>query len=399
MSILDFFKQPEQRFATYSIADPEFRTLVAGTKSASGAVVTETSALGFPAVWRSVEIIAGTIAILPLKSYRTAADGSRERIRTFLDSPGGPNGLTPFEWTELVIVHLLLHGNAYLRHLYNNAGALVALEPIHPLAVTPKLENGQKVFIVAMEDGSQRTFTPQDITHIMDRSVNGLYGLSRLTIFRNTIGAGLSADEAAASMYANALRISGMVSPDASAKEKLTKEQALDIKSKTINKWKGSVHAGEVVVAPIPLNFQPWTLAPKDAEFLASRAFNIEDIARIYGVPPHLLAQTEKQTSWGTGLEEQNRGLARYTLGRYTTNIEQKLSRLIRSPRFVEFDYAALLQPSEKEVSENLAVEIASGFRTINEARRIKNLPPLSDEELAALANRPTPKGDLNVDG
>ena len=96
------------------------------------------------------------------------------------------------------------------------------------------------------------------------------------------------------------------------------------------------------------LKFSPWTMSAKDAEFLESREFSITDVARILGIPPHLLAQTEKQTSWGTGVTEQNRGLARFTLIHYTDPIEEACSAIVGPLDFCEFDFAKLLKPKKR---------------------------------------------------
>jgi HK97 family phage portal protein len=120
-------------------------------------------------------------------------------------------------------------------------------------------------------------------------------------------------------------------------------------------------------------------MSAEDAQFIGQRAFSVEEVARIFGVPPHLLAQTEKQTSWGTGVAEQNLGLARYTLMPWTSRIEQSLSRLLPTSRFVEFDYAGLLQGTPTEEVALLKTQIDARILTPNEARRLRNLPPLPD--------------------
>ena len=133
-----FWRRKEQR-SLISVSDPALAAWFGATPGYSGVIVGESTALSLSAVWRAVSLISGTIAQLPLRTLRDV-DGTRTRVNSFLDNPGGPDGPTPFEWTETVLVHLLLHGNAFLAHVYNGGGAIVALVPVHPLCVSVRAE-------------------------------------------------------------------------------------------------------------------------------------------------------------------------------------------------------------------------------------------------------------------
>ena len=378
-----------ERRAAYSIGDPalaEFLGLQGSTLA--GVSVTESTATGLTAVYRAVAIIAGTIAGLPLRTLRTAADGSRERTSgTFLDNPAGPGAdLTPFEWVELVMVHLLLHGNAYLAHVYNGAGAIVGLQPIVPSAVTVRpIKTAEELaryggpdgafrkwFEVALADGSRRELTCADLTHIPALGTDGLRGLSPIEAHRQALGTAIAGDRAAARLFGSGLLLGGLVSGD----EGLSRDDAEEALAQLKAKMAGADHAGDVAFINAQLKFTPWTIPPVDAQFIESRVHQIEEVARIFGVPPHLLGQTEKQTSWGTGVAEQNRGLARYTLMGWTSRIEQRLSRLLSRPTVAEFDYAGLLQPAPEVEIPLLIQQVDAGLLTVDEARRIRNLPP-----------------------
>ncbi len=366
----------EQRDALWSISNPGLSEWLGLTyTTAAGQPVTERTALGLTAVYRCVSLISGTIGGLPLKSYRTAADGTKERVPSFLDNPNGPDGLSPMEWVELVLVHLLLHGNAYLAHIYNGAGAIVGLEPLHPSCVTVERvdQPWRKEFTVQL-DSTTQVFTPLDLTHIPAMGTDGVKGLSPISMCRQAIGTGLAGDEAAARMFASGMLIGGLVTSD----ENLTKEDADELKAGLKAKMAGSANAGDIAVVNANLKFSPWTMSADDAQFIESRVHQVEEIARIFGVPPHLVGQTEKATSWGTGIEEQNRGLARYTLAPWTTRLEQRLSRLLSRPTTCEFDYAGLLQPAPEDEIRLLLEQVAGGLLTLDEARRIRNLPPLA---------------------
>jgi HK97 family phage portal protein len=377
---------PEVR-ATYSIGDPALAEWFGlSGQTTAGVVVNESTSMGLTAVYRAVSIIAGTIAGLPLKTYRDLPDGTRERVASFLDNPDGPDGMTPFEWVELVLVHLLLHGNAYLLHVYNGAGGLAGLMPIHPMAVAVHpvrtdeehrlYDPFRRYFKVTDFAGQTQIFTPLDLTHVPALGSDGLKGLSPIEANRQAIGTGLAGEKAAARMFASGLLIGGMVSGDEDMNQ-ADAQAALDgIKAKVA----GADHAGDVAFINAKLKFTPWTMPAVDAQFIESRIHQVEEVSRIFGIPPHLLGQTEKQTSWGTGVAEQNRGLARYTLMSWTTRLEQRLSRLLATPRFVEFDYAGLLQPAPEQEIPLLLSQVQGGLLSLDEARAVRNLGPAQEK-------------------
>jgi HK97 family phage portal protein len=148
----------------------------------------------------------------------------------------------------------------------------------------------------------------------------------------------------------------------------------------------GVGNAGTVAFVNRQLKFTPWTMPATDAQHLESRIHQVEEVSRIFGVPPHLLGQTEKQTSWGTGVTEQNRGLSRYTLMAWTSRVEQRLTRLLPNKQFCEFDYAGLLQGSAQEELQMLIDQVGAGILTADEARAVRNLPPLPAASPSALA-------------
>jgi HK97 family phage portal protein len=392
-----FRRRPvEYRDAGFSIGDPALVEWFGfGGPTSAGVAVNETSALGLTAVFRAVAIIAGTIAGLPLKSYRTLPGDERERVGSFLDSPNGPDGMTAFEWKELVLVHLLLHGNAYLLHEYNGAGALVGLHPLHPSAVAVKpvvtdedrdrFGPWRKYYTVSLANNSQRDYSPLDLTHIPAMGTDGLRGLAPIEAARQAIGTGLAGDKAAARLFASGLLLGGLVSADEDMAEEDAKEALEGIRRKT----SGADHAGDVAFINARLKFTPWSMPAQDAQFIEGRLHQIEEVARIFGVPPHLLGHTSKATSWGTGIEEQNRALSRFTLMPWTARLEQRLSRLLPSPRFVEFDYSGMLQPAPEQEIPLLIAQVQAEIITRNEARRIRNMGPYPDDDAGEASDEP----------
>lgn len=378
----------EQR-SVISVSDPALATYFnVGTPALGGVPVGESTALGLSAVWRAVSLISQTIAQLPLKTYRDV-QGVRTEVNSFLDNPGGPDGLTPFEWRELVLAHLLLHGNAFLVHVYNGAGALAALQPVHPLSVAidcvPDAPGG-KVYQVSLQNGQRLTLDGSQLTHIPALSTDGVRGLSPISVARNSLSTAIAGDRAAAKMFSDGALISGVITPE----DDLSEDEAKAIKDGLNSKVAGWENASSIAVINRKLKFTPWSMSSEDAQFLESRQFQIEEVARWYGLQPFHLAQVEGQTSWGTGISEQNRGLARSVLAPWCARIEQRLSRLLPAPRFVEFEMAGLERGTPKEEVELLILQVDAGIMTVNEARHIRNMQPIEGGDAPRI--NPTPR-------
>jgi HK97 family phage portal protein len=383
--------------ATYSISDPGIAALFGVGPSDAGVEVTEHSALGVAAIYRAVSLIAGSIAGLPLQTFRTVDAERTLRVSSFLDErPAGPvSDLTPFEWTETILLHRLLHGNAYLAHVFNQAGAIIGMVPFHPMAVTPEWQRdannrltGRKLFQVTTPgEGLLKTFTEAEMTHIPGLSSDGLRGYSQLWLARNSWGRSIASSRAAAKMFANGAMISGMITPDEDVEEAEAEAIKASVK-RTVTGWD---NAGSIAVINRKLKFTPWTMTSADAQFLESRIFEVEEIARWFGLLPIHLSQTEKQTSWGTGVAEQHRGLARFTFQPLTTSIEQRVSRTLARPRYVKYDYTQMLRPSPEQEIPLILQQVKGGLMTPNEGRKKLGMDPIDGGNELQKATAPAP--------
>jgi HK97 family phage portal protein len=365
----------EVRGTEYSIGDPALAEFLGiGARSSAGQHVTETTALGLTAFFRAVSLISGTLGALPWKTYRTLRDGTRERASSWIDDPGAPVGLTPYAWRELLYVHLTTWGNWYGEIVRNGAGGIMGARPYHPSLVTVEVDrdNGQKQFRVRV-NGETRVFSPLEMLHIPALSTDGIRGLAPLTVARNAIGAGLAGDESAARMFENGATIAGLVTTE----EEVTEAEATTIATSLNGKLTGARNAGKIAFVNRQLKFSPWTQTMEDAQFLESRAFQVSEIARFFGLPKVLLAEDGAST-WGSGIAELVRGLEKFTFRPWAARVEGALSTLLEGGRFVEIDFAGLLAPSAAEVTANMAREIEVGILTVDEARRLLNRPPLN---------------------
>lgn len=384
-------RELRERQVLVSIGDPNLVEFFSIGQNFSGITVGETEAIGISAVWRAISLISGTVGTLPLKTIRKIDDTTSQQVSSFLDDPGGIANLSPFEWKETILWHLLLHGNAFLAHIFSEGGALIGLLPIHPLMVSMETEltfPPISSFGVTLQDGQRRIFTQENMTHIKGPSLDGIHGLSPISVARNSFGTHIAGDRSAARMFNNGALISGIVTSE----EDVTTEDAKIIKSELNAKVKGWENAGDIAFVNRKLRFTPWTQSAADAQFLESRQFQIEEVARWYGIPPFELMQTEKQTSWGTGIEAQQRGLGRTVLLPWAMRMEQKLSMLLPSPRKAEFDFSGIERPTPELEIQLLIAQVQAGILTINEARQIRNLPPLPEEP-----EEPEPEGNGEI--
>lgn len=383
-------RQEAPQATSLSIADPTLAALFTpgGLVDIAGVSVGETSALGLSALYRSLSLVSGTLASLPLNSWRGTTGDQREKVASVFDDPDAPDGQTVFEWKETAFLHLMLHGKAGALKVKTDAGGLVRLPLCHPLSfqvVQPSLEeqnNPEKMpvggvwFDLTLDDRTQVRLDADSFWYVPAASLGGQVGISLLTYARQSLATSIAADKAAGKVFASGALISGLATP---SDDTDIADDIPQIRQELNRNVLGHENAGTIALVNRRLQFTPWTMTAQQAQFLESRQFQIEEIARWTGVPPHLLMQTDKQTSWGTGVDEQNRGLSKFVLGHWANRFEQRASRLLSRPRWCEFDFAGLERPNFAVEIDLLIKQVQAGLLTVNEARAVRNLPPLPE--------------------
>ena len=389
----------QEERSLHSIGDPATAFILGGYATPGVPAVSEQRAMTLSAVYRATSIVAGSIAGLPMRTMQGIGDGRSEISASFLDTPGAASAaggvrLTPFEWKELVSIHLLLQGNAFLQHIRNGAGQLVALNPIHPLNVGVEWEPsayGGKLFKVQQDTGKPLELDANNITQIMGQSFDGLRGMSVVTLARLSLAISMAGDKATHKQFKNGAMISALITPE--SEMKISKDEAEKMQAELSAAIGGVENAGGLAFVSKSLRVNPWMLSPTDAQFLESRTFQIDEVGRWFGVPPHLLGLAEKSTSWGQGIAEQNRGLSRYTLSPWTNRIQERLATLLPPNKWVEFDYKTFVKPSPEDEIRLIIEQLNSGLLTPNEARELLNRGPLPGGNVARL-----PAGSLPAD-
>lgn len=372
------YQPPETR--DWSISSPEVFGLLGAVPGLSGVAVNETTAMGLSGVAGCVQLISGIIADLPLRTVKTNDDGSTVRTSSWLDDPAGLNGPTPYEFIEMVVCNLALHGNHYSLKIRGGAGQLLWLQPLPPQSVSIEVKNGQKVYRVQLDNGKSRELTDREILHIPYLSLDGVRGMSQITNARIALGTAIAGERSAARLYKSGLLASAIVTPT----EQLSPDEAQIVRDTLDRMLAGEVNAGAIAVLNKALNVEKWSINPADAQFLESRRFTTSEIARFFNVPPHLIGDVERSTSWGEGINQQTLAFQRYTLRRYTSRIEARLTRLLNetpSNRKAEFDFRGLLAGSPSEEIELLIKQKEAGLLTDDEVRAKLNMPPLPKPE------------------
>jgi HK97 family phage portal protein len=376
--------------------------LFAAGADVDGVPVTEKSVMGLSAFYRAVSLIAGQLAGLPLRSFTTDAEtGMPRRVSSIYDNPD-PEGQTVFEWKETAFAQLILWGRYGALKIRNAAGGLVGLVMVPAASWSyedPKPSDKSKPvggmwFRVQLDTGRSVRYDAQDFFHVPGLSLDGRRGVSLLTYARISMATSISGDRAAGNMFANGAMISGLATP---ADGDDLSDDLPSIRREVSNAVQGVANAGTIAIVNRQLDFTPWSMTAVDAQFLQSRQFQIEEISRWTGVPPHLLMQTDKQTSWGTGVEMQDRALGRTVLAPWAQRFEGRASRLLASPRWCEFDFSGLERPSPEAEIALLVQQINVGLLTLNEARAIRNLPPVAGGDVPRGVS--VPAGDSGEGG
>lgn len=362
----------------------------------AGEIVTDDSALSLSAVWACVNLLAGTIASLPLMVYRTDRQGRRvvardhQLYRVLHDSPNYDQ--TAVDFWEFVSAAVELWGNAYAR-IERRDGAVSGLHPVAPALVNVRRLTSGAIEYRWTEDGKQYVETDQTMLHIRGFGGNPLGGMSTLHFGRHAFSLARATDRSAAGMFKNGLRPSGVLTFESW----LTSEQRELAERKLTEKFLGAMNAGRPLILEGGTKWSQLTISPEDAQMLESRGFSVEEICRFFGVPPFMVGHTEKTTSWGTGLEQQTLGFQKFTLRRRLKRIEQALEKQLLTPQdraegvTIEFNLEGLLRGDSAARAAFYQSGLQNGWATINEVRALENLPPVEGGDVPRMQMQNVP--------
>lgn len=347
-------------------------------KSLTGATVNDQTALSLTAFYRGVSLIASTVAGLPLHIHQENNDGTNEQIKTsdtmYLWRRPNPEMTKQTFWERVVADEV--RGNAFIFVEKNGQGGVQYLWHIERQRVkVGRTSSGMKVYEIDEYQPMLDYKEGGEIVHIPNWG-DGLVGYDPVKVAVQAIALGLSAEEYAARYFGQGMAPPGILSSDMT----LSPEDSDDMATRFALKYGGTQNVGKPVVLGKGAKFQQLAVDPEKAQMDVLRRFQVAEIARLLGIPPHLLGDVERSTSWGSGIAEQGQGFVTYTLNPHTTRIEQAIddALLVRelTNRYCNFDPGGLLRGNL--LQQYQAHVLGWGrFLTTNEIRKDLNLPPV----------------------
>jgi HK97 family phage portal protein len=344
-------------------------------------------------VYACVSAISETIASLPLILYKRTPDDGRERapehpLYSVLHDQ--PNELqTALEFREMMQAITLLRGNAHAEIIRGSDGQVIELRPILPGSIsTLQLDNGNIAYDVSDAKGGVRRLLRHEVFHLRHRSSNGLTGVSPITASRQTVELGLSERDYGNSVFENGTSLSGVLSYEGSLSPELREQ----IAEGWNGRYSGVRKAGSVAILEgKKWEFKPISMSMEDAQWIEARQFSVEEIARLFRVPPTIIGDL-RHGNYSNSVE-MNRVFVVHTLRRHMTMWEQAISSSLLTPAsrqvyFAEHSVEGLLRGDSANRAEFYSKGIGDGWLTVDEVRKYENLPKLTDAERNSMARK-----------
>ena len=358
--------------------------------STSGKRVNERTAMQMTAVYSCVRILSEAIAGLPLHVYKYNETGGKEKAEDhplyfLLHDEPNPE-MTSFVFRETLMTHLLLWGNAYAQIIRNGKGEVVSLYPLMPDRMTVNRDTKGQLYYeyqVSNDDaptvkGSTVILKPSDVLHIPGLGFDGLVGYSPIAMAKNAIGMAIACEEYGAKFFANGANPSGVLEHPGTLKDP----------AKVRDSWNaafgGSSNSHKVAVLEEGLKYTPISISPNEAQFLETRKFQIDEIARIFRVPPHMVGDLEKSSF--SNIEQQSLEFVKYTLDPWVSRWEQAIARSLfsqteKTTYFIKFNVDGLLRGDYQSRMQGYSIGRNAGWMSANDIRELENLDRIPAEE------------------
>lgn len=371
-----------------STAGSAYRFYMGGTTS--GKAVTERSAMQMTAVYSCVRILAEAIAGLPIHLYKYKPDGGKEKaidhpLYLLLHDEPNPE-MSSFVFRETLMTHLLLWGNAYAQVIRNGRNEVVALYPLMPNKMTvDRDEHGQLYYEYQRSNdeaptmkGSTVVLKPTDVLHIPGLGFDGLVGYSPIAMAKNAIGMAIACEEYGAKFFANGAAPGGVLEHPGTIKDPQRVRESWQ------STFGGSGNSNKIAVLEEGMKYTPIGISPEQAQFLETRKFQINEIARIFRVPPHMVGDLEKSSF--SNIEQQSLEFVKYTLDPWVIRWEQSIQRTLLTPEekksyYVKFNVEGLLRGDYQSRMNGYAIGRQNGWMSANDIRELENLDRIPAEE------------------
>lgn len=388
----------------YSLSDPRLLNALWGDSrnTDAGQNINERNALHISAVWACVNLIANSLAYLPWEVFKEGEEDVPELDPTnylFKLLRYRPNEwMDDFTFKKMAASHCLLWGNHYSYIKIDGAGRPKGLYPLHPGSVSAKKTKLTEpvVYEATLLDGTIERIPADLMFHVRGTSLDGITGISPIACARNTLGLARAAEVFGSRFFANDARPSLFVEypgrlPD-DAQERL--------KQSIIEAYQGPNKHFGVMVGEEGLKVHTIQIPPEDAQFLQTRSFQVDEICSFFNVPPHLIARTEKATSWGTGIEQLTRGFLQFCLTPWLKAFEAEADFKLFNPeekRHSQFNTRLLMRADFLQRMQGYKLGLEAKIFTPNEVRKEEGLPPMDGGD--ELVQPPAPLGRPNETG
>lgn len=366
----------------------DFRYLFGPTTS--GKAVNEFTAMQTTAVYACVRILSETLAALPLQLYRYT-DKGKERVyrhslyRLLHDEPNPE--MTSFIFRETLMSHLLIWGNAYAQIIRDALGRIIALYPLRPDRMSVyRDEQGNIRYVYTKVNDENPHIKPygqvsldrKDVLHIPGLGFDGLVGYSPIAMARNAVGMTLACEEYGASFFANGANPSGVLEHPGILKDPARVRDSWNAV------YQGSGNAHKVAVLEEGMKYQQIGIPPEEAQFLEMRKFQLNEIARLYRIPPHMIGDLEKSSF--NNIEQQSMEFVKYTLDPWVIRWEQAMQKALFLPGekeeyFLKFNVNGLLRGDYESRMKGYSIGRQNGWLSANDIREMEDMNPVPDEE------------------
>ena len=355
----------------------------------SGKPVNEHTAMQMTAVYSCVRILAEAVAGLPLHLYKYTASGGKEKALShplyfLLHDEPNPE-MSSFVFRETLMTHLLLWGNAYAQIIRNGKGEVIALYPLMPNRMRVDRDSKGELYYSYTRysdeaptiNGMTVTLRASDVLHIPGLGFDGLVGYSPIAMAKNAIGLAMATEEYGAKFFANGAAPGGVLEHPGTIKDPQKVKESWNMA------YQGSGNAHRVAVLEEGMKYQPIGISPEQAQFLETRKFQINEIARIFRVPPHMVGDLEKSSF--SNIEQQSLEFVKYTLDPWVIRWEQAISRSLLSPSekklyFSKFNVDGLLRGDYASRMNGYATARQNGWMSANDIRELENLDRIPAE-------------------
>ena len=350
--------------------------------SGAGKSVTVQTAIQLSTVYACVRVISETVASLPLGVYEATDDGNLKAgdhplYRLLHDEPN--TEMTSFVFREVMLAHLLLYGNSYSQIIRSGKNTVVGLYPLLPDHMDVDRDSkGNLTYTYTTSNGKTVVIKPQDILHIPGLGFDGIIGYSPIALEKNAIGLGIASEEYGSKFFSNGARPSGILTHPNTVKNPKAVRESWN------SAYGGSSNSNRVAILEEGMTFTPLSIPNNEAQFLETRKFQVDEICRIFRVPPHLVGNLEHATF--SNIEHQSIDFAVHTIRPWLVRIEQSMNRALFTDQekgrfYAQFNIDGLMRGDYKSRMEGYAIARQNGWMSANDIRALENQNPIPSDE------------------